>query len=175
MEDRKTFKLGLYLNDETIAERIFDAECYNPATRTNVNIKDIGREMMGSIRTVLSERNSNLNFIYGKDVYNLKHFPYNFNYPEVFLDAFKFGLYINNNTIIERVFSIRNFNRKAIFSTDIVDEIDYWVGAIQDHIKAKDIEYMWDDNLIMARFGYSSYDLKVMDPAKRAELVTKVQ
>jgi hypothetical protein len=173
MEERTYFKFGLYLDNQIISESIFDAEAYNPPTRYTVNIKDMGRDIMSSFRKVLSDQNSRLNFIYGP--YNLKNFDYGIQVPEDTTNAFKYVLYNNDNTIIERTFSVRNFNPQSIFSTDIVEEVKFWAGRIQNHIKARDNDHMWDEYNLMNRYGLSIVDVRALTVAKRNEMLAKIR
>lgn len=58
---------------------------------------------------------------------------------------FEFKLLLNNNIIIQRLFSVNNFNKNAINSLDFKESVDYIQDIINNHLKEKTLVYMFDN------------------------------
>lgn len=57
---------------------------------------------------------------------------------------FEFKLLLNNNIIIQRLFSVNNFNRNVINSLNFKESVDYIKDIIDNHLKGKTLNYMFD-------------------------------
>ncbi len=181
VQTKNFFKFGIYFQNRIIAERIFDADCYNQMTRNSVNIVEWSNQIKFDIQDVLSSRTKELST-------ELKSYDVTYDYDlssqlniEDFLnkknlDAIHFNEYdhLNNskspikgfkyklsknqveegkdvveNIIIEREFSVANFNSKSIFSSDLIEVLNDWSDRIEQKIKKQDETQMWDEFDIM--------------------------
>lgn len=56
---------------------------------------------------------------------------------------FEFLLYINGNIICQRYFVINDFNENSMKSVELKGVHDECVEIINDHLKAKTVDYLW--------------------------------
>lgn len=56
----------------------------------------------------------------------------------------EFKLLLNNNIIIQRLFSVNNFNRNVVNSLNFKESVDYIKDIIDNHLKGKTLNYMFD-------------------------------
>ena len=59
------------------------------------------------------------------------------------MKKFEFVLYINNNIICQRYFSVRNYNRDVIRSLELKECVDDCVEIINRDLKVKSIDYLY--------------------------------
>jgi len=59
------------------------------------------------------------------------------------MKKFEFVLYINKNIIVQRYFTVKNFNHSTLKSMDLYWCIKSVTKMIQDDLKAKSEDYMW--------------------------------
>ena len=59
------------------------------------------------------------------------------------MKKFEFVLYINNNIICQRYFSIKNFNREVLHSLDMKWCVEDCVGLIEKDLKDKSFDYLY--------------------------------
>ena len=86
----------------------------------------------------------------------------------------KMGLYINENPIVEREFSVDGYNPVARWSVDLVDVVVDITDLISSRIKKDDIKNMWDDYDLINIMNYSINQIRELHPAKRAELLRRI-
>lgn len=79
----------------------------------------------------------------------------------------KIGLYINEKTIVERVFFVDGFNPVARLSFDIVEVVDEIVNEIFSKIKKNDLKNIWDDYDLINYGGYSINEIRDFPYGKR--------
>jgi hypothetical protein len=60
------------------------------------------------------------------------------------MKKFEFLLKINGNIICQRYFSVKNFNHKSVNSLDLYDCVDDCTGMVQEQLKEKAIDYLWN-------------------------------
>lgn len=60
-----------------------------------------------------------------------------------FEKKFEFVLYINENIICQRYFSVKNFNPKVLKSNELIECIDECVNLIQSDLKDKTYDYLY--------------------------------
>lgn len=60
------------------------------------------------------------------------------------MKKFEFLLYINGNIICQRFFSVKEFNTDVIRSLDIVECLNDCTTIIQNTMKDKSVDYLWD-------------------------------
>ena len=60
-----------------------------------------------------------------------------------FEKKFEFVLYINDNIICQRYFSVKNFNPKVLNSIELAECVDGCVELIQDDLKNKTYDYLY--------------------------------
>ncbi len=204
MEDKKqpnNFKFGLFLRNERVAEKIFSADLYNPVVRYSVNIREMIPTIISNLQNTLQSQNDKLTFtdpygynsvnyykticdINGLDYFKLKvPAPYqkaNYNtttkpFTQRNGTEFKFGLYINTNTIVERNFYVDNYNPYARFSQELDDVIYNIVNNfLQKHLKNSDINHMWDDHKIINTYSLNIQQVRELSKEKREELLKRV-
>ena len=86
----------------------------------------------------------------------------------------KMGLYINEYKIVERMFYVDGFNPVARWSVDLTDVVVETADLISSQIKKNDIKNMWDDYDLINIMGYSISQIRELHPAKRAELLRRI-
>lgn len=60
-----------------------------------------------------------------------------------FEKKFEFVLYINDNIICQRYFSVKNFDPKVLNSIELVECVDECVRLVQDDLKNKTYDYLY--------------------------------
>jgi len=86
----------------------------------------------------------------------------------------KIGFYINDKTIVERVFYVDGFNPMARWSCDIVDTMNDIADVIFGEIKINDIKNMWDDYDLINIMGLSIGQIRELPLFKRNELLRRI-
>lgn len=84
---------------------------------------------------------------------------------------FDFSLYLNDNYIIQRKFTVFNFNPNAIFSEDFIKAVSEICDAIKKHIKKSDIDAQYLDYEIMCKHEMPYSDLKVLSQEEKKKLL----
>jgi len=87
----------------------------------------------------------------------------------------KIGFYINENTIVERIFYVDGFNPVARWSVDLTDAVVDITDTISEQIKRDDIRNMWDDYDLINHRGLSINQIRELHPAKRAEMLRRLR
>lgn len=204
MEERKqqnNFKFGLFLRGEKVAEKIFSADEYNPVVRYSVNIREMIPKIISSLQTTLQTKSGDLTFVdhhgynsleYYKSICNINNLDYfklkvppQYNKPNNAINGvkpymqrggteFKFGLYINNNTIVERNFYVDNYNPEARFSVQLDGRIETVVDNIKDYLKTSDLNHMWDDYKIIHTYSLNIQQVRDLTKERREEFLRRV-
>jgi len=193
--DEKNYKT------EKISEKIFSADLYNPVVRYSVNIREMIPKIILSLQNVLQLRSKDLTFVdqhgynsleYYKRICNLN----NLNYFKLRVPArynkvnwtstlkvptpvrggteFKFGLYINSNTIVERNFYVDNYNPETRFSDELIKVMDENIDRIKKYLKRSDLNHMWDDYKIITTYGLNIQQVRELSKEKRDEFIRRV-
>lgn len=81
------------------------------------------------------------------------------------MKKFEFLLKINGNIICQRYFSVKNFNPKSINSLDLYDCVDDCTGMIQEQLKEKAIDYLWNQ--------YNPYEKQTEEQINRTPIYEK--
>jgi len=189
-EQTNIFKFALYQDDVLFCEKIFDANQYNPFTRYSVNIRNVLPKAINKLQRVLSKKGYNTRYVVnGECVYDFfAHHcdeikQYNsqkkqriiYNPPSISQNIdgkvikgvpFKIGLYINENTIVEREFYVDNFHPVSRWSADVVRLVVDIADEISEKIKQDDINNTWDD-YTMINAGYSFAQIRQFSNAER--------
>lgn len=188
------FKFRVYQGNDVLFESIFTADNFNPAIRYSVNIRDLIPSYISKLQKTLSKRN--LNFVYNvgseKSCNLLREYRKLINpkttkkenkltYPDVVTQTImgkiikgvecKFGLYINNKPIVERVFYVDNYNPAIRFSVDIKEVVDDIVYDIMNFLKKLDIKHMWDDYDLINIYGMYIQQIRELELNERDELI----
>lgn len=203
MEERKqqnNFKFGLFLRNEKVAERIFSADLYNPVVRYSVNIREMIPKIIGSLQTTLQSKTEDLTFVdqfgynslaFYKELCEVNDLDYfklkvptayqrpNFSNgvkPHMQRNGteFKFGLYINTNTIVERNFYVDNYNPTARFSNELTSIVNTIVDNLTDHLKGGDLNHMWDDYKIINTYSLNIQQVRELSKERRDEFLKRV-
>lgn len=206
MDDKKqenSFRFGLFLRGEKVAEKLFSADLYNPVVRYSVNIREMIPKIIGSLQGVMQKKSKELTFkdsfgynslneykricdINDLDVYKLKvpvQYPKT-NYTngvKPYLQRggteFKFGLYINANTIVERNFYVDNYNPESRFSCELNNIINGTNGIVENiekYLKNSDLNHMWDDYKIINTYSLNIQQVRELSRERRDEFLRRV-
>jgi hypothetical protein len=87
----------------------------------------------------------------------------------------KIGFYINDKTIVERLFYVDGFNSVARWSVDLTDVVVEIANTIFHQIKRSDINNMWDDYDLINVRGLSINQIRELSPTKREEMLRKLR
>ena len=199
-----TFKFSVYQGNTVIIERIFTADQFNPVSRYSVNIRDIIPSIVTRLQKVLSKRAYDTVLSVGGDVDNEEvaydFLGYKMNiinslkakYPETIFEETpesvkqqigekvirgvecKFGLYINNNPIVERLFYVDGYNSVAKSSLDLIDTTTDIADHIFSYLKRNDVRHMWDDYDLINKYSMSIHQIRELPKNKREDLLRKL-
>lgn len=186
------FKFRLCQDNEVVSEKMFSADIYNPVTRYSVDIRSLIPSIIQNIQKTLSKRNLthqeigyDLLLEYKKNsqnTYNINGFKNKLSKPKTITHnyqnkktlkgvEFKFGLYINTNPIVERKFFVDNYNPSSRFSSDLIEIINEICGDINNNLKSNDINHMWDDYVLIKKYGMHISKIRELSKIKRIELL----
>jgi len=191
------FKFSIYQGRNVISERIFSADSFNPVIRYSVDIRPIIPEIIQRLQRTLSRRNLsfnridenahvNYNFLkeYQNTCYDFKvraeklrkpfYIKKEINGKIIKGTECRFGLYINNNPIVERDFPVDQYNPAVRFSYEIVETNRELVEFITEFLKQTDIKHMWDDYNIIHTYGIYINQIRELGFRKRKELIDNV-
>ena len=194
-EFNNEFRFSLYQGNVLLGEKVFDADQFNPFTRYSIDIREILPRAITKLQKVLSKRSyqTELNekldlFQYHQKMISLypqewrRDMRYN---PQPIVQQIeekvirgvecKMGFYINNKTIVERLFYVDGFNPVARWSVDLTDAIVEVANTIFNHIKRDDIDNMWDDYDLINIKGLSINQIRELPSAKREEMLRKLR
>lgn len=187
-ENSTDFKFILFQGKEKLVERIFNADIFNPNIRYSVDIRQEIPSITQRLQKVLSRRNLNYvdmgyNFLKEYEslsgFYNVnpnklkqpKHTEYSHGVRTIKGVECKFGLYINDNPIVERKIYVDNYNPASRFSTELVDTVNEIVKEIHDSLKVLDVDYMWGDYILFNTYRLYNNQIKDLTKNKRDELI----
>lgn len=194
-EFNNIFKFSLVQEDVLLGEKMLNADLFNPITRYSIDIRNILPKIINKLQKTLSKRNYQTSYIDGFDffVYNKKMIS---TYPQSYRQNMKYnpkpfthhidtkiikgvecklGFYINNKPIVERVFYVDGYNPIAIFSNDLIVEINDCVEMIFNEIKSSDVKNMWDDYDLINIRGLTIGQIRELSPQKRSELLWRIK
>ncbi|HOD62297.1 MAG TPA: hypothetical protein PKG96_09385 [Bacilli bacterium] len=194
-EFNNEFRFSLYQGNVLLGEKVFDADQFNPFTRYSIDIREILPRAITKLQKVLSKRSyvTELNerldlFQYHQKMISLYPQEYRggmrYN-PQPIVQQIeekvirgvecKIGFYINDKTIVERLFYVDGFNPVARWSVDLIDTVVEVGNTIFNHIKRDDIDNMWDDYDLINIKGLSINQIRELPPAKREEMLRKLR
>jgi hypothetical protein len=84
---------------------------------------------------------------------------------------FKFSLFLNNNYIIEREFTVYNYNPESILSKEFIDVVNLVVREIKSLIYTSDINQIYDDGYLMENHGLTIPQIRALTPEERKHLL----
>ena len=190
------FKFSIYQGKNVIIERIFDADCFNPVIRYSVDIRSMIPDIIQKLQNTLSQKNLSFNKINedGEVQYNfIKEYQdvchlFNVNALKLKKPPYikkeingkifegtqcRFGLYINNNPIVERDFQVEDFNPAVRFSYEIVEVTREIVDLIFLHLKDMDVIQLWEDYNLIKVYGFYIIQIRELNYKRRRELIDK--
>jgi hypothetical protein len=193
-EFNNEFRFSLYQGDVLLGEKVFDADQFNPFTRYAINIRDVLPKAITKLQKTLSRRSYDVElnginlFQYNQQLINSypKEWRADMRYkPEIVVQQIenktikgvecKIGFYINENTIVERIFYVDGFNPVARWSVDLINVVVEIADMISESIKRDDIENMWDDYDLINERGLSINQIRELSPGKRRELLRRIR
>jgi hypothetical protein len=84
---------------------------------------------------------------------------------------FDFSLYFNDNYIIQRKFTVFNFNPNSIFSEEFIKAFGEICSAIKNHIKKSDVDTQYLDYEIMCKHEMGYNELKALSQEEKKKLI----
>jgi hypothetical protein len=84
---------------------------------------------------------------------------------------FDFALYFNDNYVIQRKFTVFNFNPDSFLSEEFIKINNDICNVIKKHIKKEDIKMQYIDYEIMQKHDISFNDLKVLSQEDKKKLL----
>jgi len=84
---------------------------------------------------------------------------------------FDFSLHLNDNYIIQRKFTVFNFNPNSIFSEDFIKVVNEICHGIKNHIKKADIDAQYVDYEIMTKHEMGYNELKTLSQDEKKKLL----
>jgi hypothetical protein len=84
---------------------------------------------------------------------------------------FDFSLFLNDNYIIQRKFTVFNFNPETFFSEELVNTVSDICRHIKNYIKKADIDAQYLDFEIMSKHEMPYNDLKVLSQEEKKKLL----
>jgi hypothetical protein len=198
------FKFGLYQGNSIISERIFSADVYNPVIRYSVDIRSIIPTIISKLQKTLSKRDINFIFQRGGVDNNGNELEYELlnlykktldgkvsgyvnklTRPEVVTQTInkktisgvecKFGLYINDNPIVERIFYVDNYNPASRFSIEIIDVVNDICEELQLKLKTTDINHMWGDYDLIKTYGLYINQVRELSKETREKMLYNIK
>jgi hypothetical protein len=190
LDFNKDFRFVLQQEDVILYEKMFDANVISPITRNYIDIRGELYGIIKRIQNLLSKRiyqtgvrfdNQHYDFYeYNKNQIKKypKHIQKDLIYsPDISVKEIdnrtlrgvscKFGLYINENLIVERFFYVENFNPDCRWSVNLVDEMNEITQEIYDDIIKKDKRNIWNDYDIINRTGMTISQVREMPQRDR--------
>ena len=189
---KNSFKFILKLENEVIIERIFNADVFNPVIRYSVDIRKQIFSIIKKLQRILSSKNLVYNESFNNNTYYyLKYYKSISNNNEKFSSAlkkppittqeingkilegveFKFGLYINKNLIVERIFLVDGYNPASRFSVELVSVVKEICNDIYYSLIEQDKNYMWDDYLLINTYGIYVNQIRELSKVERYNLL----
>jgi len=86
----------------------------------------------------------------------------------------KFGLYINDNPIVERNFYVDDFNPASRFSVDIVEIVNEIVEDIENNLKIHDVNHMWNDYDLINTYGIYIHQIRDLNRELRKKMLKNI-
>jgi len=199
-----TFKFGVYQGNSTVVEQVFSADVFNPVIRYSVDIRDTIPTIISKLQRTLSRRNLNFIYDRGCDeikevdwIYDLlaeykntldgkvSGYVNKLSRPPIVTQVInkktitgvecKFGLYINDNPIVERNFYVDSYNPASRFSTDIVEVVNEIVSDIFTNLKANDVAHMWNDYDLINTYGIYIHQIRELSKDKRTKMLKNMK
>lgn len=197
------FKFGIYQAGSPIVERIFSADAFNPVVRYSVDIRDMIPNIISKLQKTLSRRNLDFTYERGYlhkgdnigNTYNLlaeyknildgkvPGYVNKLTRPPVVTQQInkktisgvecKFGLYINNNPIVERNFYVDSYNPGSRFSLDIVETVNDIATDIFENLKINDVKHMWNDYELIHIYGIYIHQIRDLSKDMRAKMLMR--
>lgn len=182
------FKFVLYQGNDKVVERVFNADVFNPIIRYSVDIRSSIPSIIQRLQKIMSRRNltytdQNYNFLdyyesltdfYGvmdNKLSKPEYVKYSYGAKTIKGVECKFGLYINNNPIVERKFFVDNYNPACRFSLEIVDSVCEITDEIHESLKELDVDHMWNDYILINTYGLYVNQIRDLTKNRRKELV----
>jgi hypothetical protein len=176
--NKNHFKFTISYNKQPFIERYFDADCYNHIVRYSIKIQDWNKQIISDLREVMSKNTKELSNINEYDLSKTVKDYVKFKNNQMITNlaslerkqpqhGFSYTLYINNNTIIERDFSIYDFNVASLFSSDLINVVTEWIFRIQSRIKKNDEQQMWDDYDLINEYNLTSKEVRELSEDER--------
>lgn len=181
------FRFVLYQGKNKIVEKSFHANDVNPVIRYSVDIREDIPYIIQRLQLVMSRRNltyesHGYNFLdeyidltnfYGVDdkLAKPEYLRFNYGNKEIRGVECKFGLYINNNTIVERKFYVDNYNAASRFSVEIVELAYEICEEISLKLKELDVDHIWNDYILVNVYGLYMNQVRELSTSRRNNLI----
>ena len=167
-EKENKFVFRLFMGDKVIYERSINANVYNHGARYSVNIRELSVEFIDKLTDILTEDPKKLD--YGFYGYDLSNYDTNL---RIFKN-FAMVLYYNDSIVINRRFRIEELNYNNIKSNDFVYLVEGMVEMIQQMIKEKDINQMWEEYYLINHYRMTIPDIRQLDNKTKKSMLRKI-
>jgi hypothetical protein len=197
-ERSNLFRFSLYQENILLCEKVFNADQFNPFTRYSIDIRDILPRSITKLQKALSKRNYDTLieggeaygdlYQYNQKMINMysKEYRENMRYnPQPIVQQIeektirgvecKIGFYINDKTIVERMFYVDGFNPVARWSYELTHNVIIIARDIFNQIKRNDVKNMWDDYDLINVKGLSINQIRELSPSKREEMLKRLR
>jgi hypothetical protein len=86
---------------------------------------------------------------------------------------FKFGVYINQNPIVERNFYVENYNPEARFSNELTVVLNDIVDYLKNYLKKSDVNHMWNDYDLITTYELNIQQVRELSKDRREEFLKR--
>lgn len=202
-ERSNLFRFSLYQGNVLLCEKVFNADQFNPFTRYSIDIRDILPRSITKLQKTLSKRSYNTLIKTAKgDEYDTLYDLYQYNqkminrYPKEYRENMRYnpqpivqqieektirgveckiGFYINDKTIVERMFYVDGFNPVARWSYELTHNVIIIANDIFNQIKRNDVKNMWDDYDLINIRRLSIVQIRELSSSKREEMLRRLR
>lgn len=181
------FKFGIYIENETINERVFVADDYNQMTKYQIDLRRLFGSIQKRVQNTLSntKHNYNINGYKVLDYYIKNDIGYGkLEMPEerdlTINDVIykgvevKMGFYINDKPIVERSVYVSKYNPKARFSKELHDLVFDIINNIKHKIKKDDLKLEWENYDIINNYNLHISQVRELSKEERGKLLSRV-
>lgn len=180
------FKFGLYIDNDTISERIFSGDDYNQATMYQIDVRSIINSIQKRIQNVLSSNNLTYQMFGYSLLKDYKKYSdksklikpedktIEINGKKFIGVEIKMGFYLNNNTILERFIYLNKYKPNSRFSVELYNTVYDIVEDLKLKIKEDDVNHMWEDYNLINKYNLHITQVRELSKEERRNLLRRI-